>query len=201
MHESYVSLKSVIYLLDKLYLSSSLSTLIMEDADIPTLKELRTKNSGMQLTKEVMPVQYSETREGTLENLLMWARNRRSDDQQYPDQKGVELPNVRWGEVQEGSDLKACGWYRLELRIFDETAHVVVVLFDKNATKLVKCSADSIAQLKDEPSVSTPVKPSEEKKSIREDLEDSNAEVSPSPAEGMQDGEAGDPVDRKKKKR
>ncbi|GKC79462.1 hypothetical protein Tco_1130236 [Tanacetum coccineum] len=51
------------------------------------------------------------------------------------------------------------------------------------------------------PSVSTPLKPSEEKKSRREDLEDSDAELSPSPAEGMQDGEAGYHSDRKKKKR
>ncbi|GKC24369.1 replication protein A 70 kDa DNA-binding subunit C-like protein, partial [Tanacetum coccineum] len=55
------------------------STLIFDDADIPALKELRSENSGMELTKEVMPVEYSESREGTLENLLMWARNQRND--------------------------------------------------------------------------------------------------------------------------
>nr|GEZ59715.1 hypothetical protein [Tanacetum cinerariifolium] len=36
--------------------------------------------------------------------------------------------------------------YRLELGIFDASVHVVVVMFDETASKLVKCSADSLAQ-------------------------------------------------------
>ncbi|GKG13665.1 hypothetical protein Tco_0350625, partial [Tanacetum coccineum] len=40
--------------------------------------------------------------------------------------------------------------YRLELGIFDATAHVVVVMFDETASELVKCSGDSLAQSDEE---------------------------------------------------
>nr|GFC48035.1 hypothetical protein [Tanacetum cinerariifolium] len=86
-------------------------------------------------------------------------------------------------------------------------------MFD-DATTLVKCSADLIAQAEEEaeaaeeiacsstvnaipdarrysenrlcrkPSVSTPLKPSKDKKRIREELEDSDARLSPPPADG-----------------
>ncbi|GKD34569.1 hypothetical protein Tco_1250078, partial [Tanacetum coccineum] len=52
-----------------------------------------------------------------------------------------------------------------------------------------------------QPSISTPLKPAEEKKNIRQELEDSDAELSPSIAEGEQDGVDGNPSERKKKKR
>ncbi|GJV16141.1 RNA-directed DNA polymerase, eukaryota [Tanacetum coccineum] len=50
------------------------------------------------------------------------------------------------------------------------------------------------------PSVSTPLKPSEEKKSRREDLEDSDAKLSPSLSEGKHEDKVGYHSDRKKKK-
>nr|GEU68694.1 hypothetical protein [Tanacetum cinerariifolium] len=40
--------------------------------------------------------------------------------------------------------------YMLELGVSDETGHVVVVMLDETTSKLVKCSADSIAQAKEE---------------------------------------------------
>ncbi|GKA55471.1 ATP-dependent DNA helicase PIF1-like protein [Tanacetum coccineum] len=40
--------------------------------------------------------------------------------------------------------------YRLELVVSDDTAHVVFVLFDKQATALVKCSTESISEIDDE---------------------------------------------------
>ncbi|GJZ06063.1 zinc finger MYM-type protein 1 [Tanacetum coccineum] len=38
----------------------------------------------------------------------------------------------------------------LELEVSDETAHIVVVMFDEPATSLAKCSAESIIELEDE---------------------------------------------------
>nr|GEX85483.1 hypothetical protein [Tanacetum cinerariifolium] len=152
-------------------------------------------------------------------------------------QKRLELPIVWWREVQERNHQKAEGMvvrflqpisgvpnfkamFRLELRVFDETAHVVVVMFDETASKLIhsaetakesagSSTIDAITnpqtslgkRLCKHPSVSTLLKPSEEKKSKREDLEDSDAELSPFLAEGVQDDKAGDHSDRKKKKR
>ncbi|GJX67769.1 retrovirus-related pol polyprotein from transposon TNT 1-94 [Tanacetum coccineum] len=39
------------------------STLIFDDTDIPALNELKSENNGMELTKEVMLVEYSKSRE------------------------------------------------------------------------------------------------------------------------------------------
>nr|GEV35910.1 hypothetical protein [Tanacetum cinerariifolium] len=55
----------------RLYISSTSSTLIVDDEQIPMLKRLKTDNSGMGLTKEMQPPDNSETKAGTLENLLM----------------------------------------------------------------------------------------------------------------------------------
>nr|GEW19182.1 hypothetical protein [Tanacetum cinerariifolium] len=236
-------------------------------------------NESMQLTKEVMPVEYSKTREGTLENLLMWARNRRNDSVAFIYQ--VKIDHIR---TKKGWNFPSCGeekckkgvtrnlkgwWYRLELRVFDETTHVVVVMFNETASELVKCLADSIAESLDkdpslpptltnticpshtlelkshtyyehgtfesftcwkmhssalavesacsstldaitnphtslgkrlckDPYISTPLKPSEEKKTIREALEDSATDLSPSPAVVLQDYQGGDHCGRKR---
>ncbi|GKE33386.1 ATP-dependent DNA helicase PIF1-like protein, partial [Tanacetum coccineum] len=68
----------------RLYLSSTSSSLIIDDEKIPVLRRLKTDDSA------------------------------------------VEYPVLR---------------YRLELEISDDTAEVVVVLFDETATSLLKCSA------------------------------------------------------------
>ncbi|GKC16555.1 hypothetical protein Tco_1013337 [Tanacetum coccineum] len=60
---------------NKLYLSSSSSTVIYDDDDIPCLQELKTKNSCIEPTKAVLAADCSLPKEGTLENLLIWARN------------------------------------------------------------------------------------------------------------------------------
>ena len=93
------------YLADKLYLSSSSSTLNFDDPEIPALKELKVEmrkhmvncfyssldtyralmlNMGMDisaanLSKAFMPVDLSEPKDGTLENLLIWGRNRKNN--------------------------------------------------------------------------------------------------------------------------
>ncbi|GJX14081.1 hypothetical protein Tco_0205839 [Tanacetum coccineum] len=48
---------------------------------------------------------------------------------------------------------KSIGKYRLELGVADDTAHVVVVLFDEPATELLKCSAESLMASFDEVSL------------------------------------------------
>ncbi|GKD93127.1 replication protein A 70 kDa DNA-binding subunit C-like protein [Tanacetum coccineum] len=59
---------------NKLYLSSSSSTMIFDDAEIPTLKTLRLyENSGVAPQNASLAVNLSQPRVGTLENLLIWA--------------------------------------------------------------------------------------------------------------------------------
>nr|GEV58190.1 hypothetical protein [Tanacetum cinerariifolium] len=110
--------------LDFYLANQSSSTLILDDASIPALKELGSEISATQMTKDVMSVDFAEPKACTLENLLLWERNRQND-----------YLVLR---------------YMLELGVSDETGHVVVVMFDETASKLVKCSADSIAQAEEE---------------------------------------------------
>ncbi|GJS05097.1 ATP-dependent DNA helicase PIF1-like protein [Tanacetum coccineum] len=138
---------------NRLYLSSTSSTLILDDEEIPEVKHLKTNRSGAEFSKEILPEGCSEAKAGTLENLLMWTRNgwnflscggekckksvTRSNDHflcEYYN-KIVDYPVLR---------------YRLELEVSDDTAEVVVVMFSEMATSLVKCTTDSIVEYEDQ---------------------------------------------------
>ncbi|GJS19318.1 ATP-dependent DNA helicase PIF1-like protein [Tanacetum coccineum] len=69
------------YLIDKLYLSSGSSTQILDDLQIHALKALRAENSEdeVSLSQAAVHDDYSQAKEGTLENLLIWARNRKNN--------------------------------------------------------------------------------------------------------------------------
>ncbi|GJV51423.1 nucleic acid-binding, OB-fold protein [Tanacetum coccineum] len=229
-----------------------------------TLEFYLANQSVMEMTKEVMPVEFSETRVAFIFQV-------RIDNIRI--RKGWNFPTCGGDKCKKGVCKKLKGWwcnacdqevaypvlrFNLELGVSDETTHVVVVMFDETASELVKCSADSIAQAKEEsldddsnllhaltnilggthtlelkshtyyehgtfesftrwklhlaeavedsagssiidattnarrssrkrlcmhPFVLTPLKPSEEQKRIREELEDSDAELLATPAE------------------
>ncbi|GKC67494.1 DNA helicase PIF1, ATP-dependent [Tanacetum coccineum] len=108
-----------------LFMLDSSSTVIYDDDDIPCLQELKADSSFVEPTKAVLAVGSSLPKEGTLENLLIWARNRQNN-----------LPStVR---------------YRLEVVVADDTAHTVVVMFNDTVTELIKCSAESLMVTDDE---------------------------------------------------
>ncbi|GJR90543.1 zinc finger MYM-type protein 1-like protein [Tanacetum coccineum] len=67
--------------------------------------------------------------------------------EQYKDHLEAALKNNKQSDV-DAKDL-FCG---VELEVFDEIAHVVVVMFDEPATSLTKCSAESIMEVEDESS-------------------------------------------------
>ncbi|GJR30818.1 RNA-directed DNA polymerase, eukaryota [Tanacetum coccineum] len=95
------------------------------------------------LSQAAVHADYSQAKEGTLENLLIWAQNRKiilrpsnvelrlmasrheRDETSHP----VVYPMLR---------------FRLELDVSDKTASTVVVMFDEPVTELVKCSTDSL---------------------------------------------------------
>ncbi|GJR23563.1 reverse transcriptase domain-containing protein [Tanacetum coccineum] len=90
---------------NKLYLSSSSSTVIYDHDDIPYLQELKVDSSSVQPTKAVLAVDSGLPREGTLENLLIWAHNRQNN---LPSTvRPVDYPVIR---------------YRLEVVVADDTA-------------------------------------------------------------------------------
>nr|GFB87732.1 hypothetical protein [Tanacetum cinerariifolium] len=63
------------YMIDKLYLSRSSSTAIYDDENIPCLQELITDGSAVESSRTGVPVEFTQPKEGTLENVLIWAKN------------------------------------------------------------------------------------------------------------------------------
>ncbi|GJW32129.1 ATP-dependent DNA helicase PIF1-like protein [Tanacetum coccineum] len=158
----------------RLYLSSTSSTLILDDEEIPEVKQLKADSSGAEFSKEMPPVGCLEVKAGTLENLLMWSRNQKHDSATF--HCTVHIDNVRtkngWnfpsceGEKCKKSITRSNGRflcescnktmdypvlrYRLELEVSDDTTEVVVAMFNETATSLVKCTADSIVEYEDQ---------------------------------------------------
>ncbi|GKA78398.1 ATP-dependent DNA helicase PIF1-like protein [Tanacetum coccineum] len=104
---------------------------------------------------------------GTLENLLMWARNRKYDAATFHcavrvdkirTKKGWNYPSCGGEKCKKGNLDRKHGHFwcdschssvdypvlRLELEVSDDTAQTVVVMFDKTTRVVVKCSAGSI---------------------------------------------------------
>ncbi|GKC13464.1 ATP-dependent DNA helicase PIF1-like protein [Tanacetum coccineum] len=165
----------------RLYLSSTSSTLILDDEEIPEVKQLKADSSGAEFSKEILPVGYSEAKARTFENLLMWSRNRRHDTATFHctvtidnvrTKNGWNFPSRRGKKCKKSITrsngrfvCKSCNKtmdypvlrYRLELEVSDDTAQVVVVMFNETATSLVKFIADSIAEYEDQVDLHSPL--------------------------------------------
>ncbi|GJY92922.1 nucleic acid-binding, OB-fold protein [Tanacetum coccineum] len=154
---------------DRLYLSSTSSTMIVDDEQIPVLKQFKSDDSGIELAKELLPADSTSAKAETLENLLMWACNQKYDTATF--HCAVRIDKIR---TKRGWNYPSCGdekckkgnldckngrfWcdschssvdcpvlrYKLELEVLDDTAQVVVVMFDKTARTVVKCLVGSI---------------------------------------------------------
>nr|GEU46880.1 nucleic acid-binding, OB-fold protein [Tanacetum cinerariifolium] len=147
-----------------LYLSSTSLSLIINDEKIHVLRRLKTDDSGLELTKEVLPGDNTLPEPKTLENLLMWARNRKYDSAAFHcevkidrirTKNGWNVPSCGGEKCKKGNISHKAGkfWcdscdstmeypvlrYRLELEISDDTAEEVVIMFDETATSLLKC--------------------------------------------------------------
>ncbi|KAL6564001.1 hypothetical protein OROHE_005241 [Orobanche hederae] len=168
---------------NKLYLSSSSSTLILDDAEIPALEELNANVNVVEVNKESLLANQSEAKAGTLENLLMWARNRKNDSATFicevkinniRTRKGWNYPSCGHDKCKKGLTRKegkfwceACNKpvaypvvrYRLEIDVSDSSSHTVVVIFDETATELVKCSAESLLEGEGEVAEDQPMLP------------------------------------------
>ncbi|GJX30592.1 reverse transcriptase domain-containing protein [Tanacetum coccineum] len=97
---------------NRLYLSSSSSTLIYGDDDIPILQELKAMTMSDEPNKEVMVVDSSRPREGTIENLLLWARNRKNDPVTFV--CNVMIEDVR---RKSGWNYPSCGGEKCRKRL------------------------------------------------------------------------------------
>ncbi|GJR06426.1 DNA helicase PIF1, ATP-dependent [Tanacetum coccineum] len=155
---------------NKLYLSSTFSTVIYDNDDIPSLQELKSVTSLVEPKKEMMMADSSQPKEGTVENLLLWARNRKNDvctfvplaTQISGERVGGTIPPTverNIGRVFLARQESSCArhvtglWitlYRLEVVVADDTAQTVIVMFNETATELLNCSVDSLIETKDE---------------------------------------------------
>ncbi|KAL6552445.1 hypothetical protein OROHE_007809 [Orobanche hederae] len=148
--------------------------MILDDDEIPALKELKKETSGAELNKVILPVYPSEPKDGTLENLLIWPPNRKNDSATFNckvridnvrTKKGWNYPLCDGDKCKKGITRKEGKFWcdacdkpidypvlRLEHGVSDDTAHAVVVMFDETAANLVKCSAESILEVEDESS-------------------------------------------------
>nr|GEU98277.1 helicase [Tanacetum cinerariifolium] len=139
---------------DKLYLSSTSSSMIVDDEKMHVLRRLKHDDSnGLELTKEVLPVDNTLPKPGTLKNLLMWSATFHYDVKidKIKTKNGWNFPFGEGEKSVEHKDILikphsmhvqlGTSRYRLGLEISDDTAEVVVVLFDETTTSLLKCSA------------------------------------------------------------
>nr|GEX52956.1 hypothetical protein [Tanacetum cinerariifolium] len=94
------------------------------------------------LSQVVVHADYSQAKEGTLENLLIWARNRKNDSSTFKCR--AKIDDIR---SRKGWNFSSCGG---EKYVSDKTASTVVVMFDEPAKELLKCSADFLAAADDE---------------------------------------------------
>nr|GEX85623.1 ATP-dependent DNA helicase PIF1-like [Tanacetum cinerariifolium] len=111
------------YLIDRLYLSSSSSTLIIDDDSIPALKQMKTNKSDVETGKETLLVDFSEAKASTLENLLMWGRNRRNNVQidMVRTKKGWNYPSCGGDKCKKQVTRQEGGF--TDYRVQDEDAH------------------------------------------------------------------------------
>ncbi|GKA08652.1 hypothetical protein Tco_0687983 [Tanacetum coccineum] len=204
---------------NRLYLSSTSSTLIVDDEKIHLLTWLKTDDSGVELTKEILSADNTTPKAGTLENLLLWARNRKYDSATFlcevkidkvRTKKGWNYPSCGGDKCKKGN-LDRMDRYRLELEISNETAEVVVVMSDETARVLLKCSASSILDYEglkvvtcedvEEGASSATVAATDASKASEEELEDFDAEASFVADSQPKGGDVACSSDKRKRKR
>ncbi|GJZ07317.1 hypothetical protein Tco_0541110 [Tanacetum coccineum] len=122
---------------NKVYLSCTSSVMILDDDEIPVIKALKNANKKPPIDSEEPLYAYymSHQMKVTVKNLLIWARNRKNDVHAFLSRLERDRTSHRMG-------VKAVRRvYRLELDVSDDTAQVVVIMFDDTTIALVRCSS------------------------------------------------------------
>ncbi|XP_071689352.1 replication protein A 70 kDa DNA-binding subunit B-like [Rutidosis leptorrhynchoides] len=160
-------------------LSSTSSTMILDDAEIPTLTDFINKISGVQLCDdEEEPLagrHYPPPKEGTLADLLALARKGKHNSDDVFKCK-VELMNIRmkngWHyttcsicQAKKGITRQFGGYwcescaklvpepitrFRVQCEVRDATAETVIVFFDETAEQLTQTTAPCLMAEQDE---------------------------------------------------
>ncbi|GJT14440.1 retrovirus-related pol polyprotein from transposon TNT 1-94 [Tanacetum coccineum] len=94
-------------------------------------------------TKEMMMADSSQPREGTVENLLVWARNHKNDAVTFQCKVMIKDIEKEWVEL-------SLLWYSLRCLLLMTICRPDDVMFNEIATELLNCSAVSLIEAKDE---------------------------------------------------
>ncbi|GJY18962.1 replication protein A 70 kDa DNA-binding subunit C-like protein [Tanacetum coccineum] len=129
---------------NKLYLSSTSSTVIYDNHDISSLQELRSVTSLVEPNKGMMMVDSSQPREG-----------RRKSGWNYPSYGGEKCRKSisrKAGKFLCETCNRTVDYpvLRLEVIVADDTTHTIAVIFNEIATELLNYSADSLIEADDE---------------------------------------------------
>nr|GEY61877.1 hypothetical protein [Tanacetum cinerariifolium] len=141
---------------------------------LPSDEGSQPSEDEVSLSHATIHADYSQANEGMLENLLIWARNKKNDSSTFKCRvkindtrsrkgwnfqacggekckKGVVRKNKSyWGQVCEKAVDYPVLRFWIELDVSDKSASTVVVMFDEPVKELLKCSADSLAAADDE---------------------------------------------------
>nr|GEY49825.1 hypothetical protein [Tanacetum cinerariifolium] len=164
---------------NKVYLSSSSLRSFVMTMIFPASRELKadSRPASVQPTKAVLAVENSLPREGTLANLLIWARNRQNNTvtfhckvmiENFRNKKGWNYPSCGYEKCQKGATRQHGKWFceacnqAVNYPVFRESVE------DAASSSLPTLTADeassSFKSLGKHPTVKTPSKPNEEKK-------------------------------------
>ncbi|KAL6571824.1 hypothetical protein OROHE_002693 [Orobanche hederae] len=195
-------------IIDKLYLSSSSSTIILDDDEIPALKELKKEISGYRLelgvsddTAHAVVVMFDET----AANLVKCSAESILEVEDMSSDNHSSLPPAIANTIGTTHVLELKSHTYYEYGSYESFTCWKINL----AHEVEECSstvgaapaiqAPSLKRLSKNPSVSTPLKPTEGKKNKRVVIEDSDTEAASVSAEEASEGKASCPSDIKKK--
>ncbi|GJR26348.1 hypothetical protein Tco_1102580 [Tanacetum coccineum] len=154
--------------LDRLYLSSSSSILIIDDDSIPALKQIKIAESGVETGKQPLSMDFSEAKADTLENLLMYRLKLEVSD------NTIAVVVVMFDETT--TSLVKC--LADSILAAEDQAHSEVRAGGRALWNPPKGHPPLVIRSYKQLSVATPSKPTEEKKHKRVELEDSDVEAS-----------------------
>nr|GEW62807.1 hypothetical protein [Tanacetum cinerariifolium] len=111
------------------------------------LFERKTKHVGISVepTKAALAANCSQPKEGMLENLLIWARNRKNNVCMFSPVLAEYSTTLSQG-IYKSFVFTSSNFplYMLEVVVADDTTHTVVMMFNDTSTEMIKCLAESL---------------------------------------------------------
>nr|GEZ91342.1 hypothetical protein [Tanacetum cinerariifolium] len=128
-------------------ISSTSSTMIVDDEQIPVLKQFKSDDSGIEIAKELLPADSTCAKLELLKTCLCGHASTfhcslRVD--KIRTKRGWNYPSFEGKKCKKGNLDRKDDSFWLELEVLDDTAQTVVVMFDETTRAVVKCLMGSI---------------------------------------------------------